>query len=134
MRAADSRRQLLPHPAAESSQRIMLVKGEPDKIAARSQGLPAIAVPGATSWRTEWASFFMQHEITIVRDCDQEGRAAAERISHDLGRPVNAAIVDLAPGRSDGYDLTDWLTDNTSAAQTSCRRHLTARGQNRGET
>jgi hypothetical protein len=47
MRAAvGSRRQLLPHPAAEPSQRIVLVEGEPDMIAARSRRLPAIALPG----------------------------------------------------------------------------------------
>jgi putative DNA primase/helicase len=52
--AAGSRRQLLPHPGSERSRRVLLVEGEPDMIAARSHGLPAIAVPGVASWRREW--------------------------------------------------------------------------------
>ena len=47
-------RQLLPHPAAETASRVLLVEGEPDMIAARSRGLPAIAVPGADAWRPQW--------------------------------------------------------------------------------
>ena len=49
--AAGSRRALLPHPAAEPSTQVLLVEGEPDMIAARSRGLPAIAVPGVDGWR-----------------------------------------------------------------------------------
>lgn len=53
MRAAPgSCRVLLPHPAAETSPRVLLVEGEPDMIAARSHSLPAIAVPGTDAWRT----------------------------------------------------------------------------------
>ena len=48
---AGSRRALLPHPAAEPSTHVLLVEGEPDMIAARSHGLPAIAVPGVDAWR-----------------------------------------------------------------------------------
>jgi hypothetical protein len=45
-------------------------------------------------------------------DADPAGRAAACRIHHDLRQVANAHLVDLAPDRDDGYDLTDWLADN----------------------
>jgi hypothetical protein len=37
---------LVPHPVAESSRWVVLVEGPPDMVSARSQGLPAVAVPG----------------------------------------------------------------------------------------
>jgi hypothetical protein len=115
MRAAvGSRRELLPHPAVEQSERIWLVEGEPDMIAARSRGLPAIAVPGSESWRSAWAPSLAGRDVTVVLDCDRQGRAAARRIAHDLRAFARTRILDLAPDRDDGFDLTNWLA--TTAA------------------
>ena len=44
-------------------------------------------------------------------DNDHAGREAAARIAGDLKAVgVRGSIIDLAPGRHDGYDLTDWLS------------------------
>lgn len=110
--AAGSRRQLLPHLTAEPSRRVLLVEGEPDMVAARSRGFPAIAVPGVEAWRSEWATAFAGRQTVIVMDCDPQGRASARRIAQDLNVKAHATIVDLAPDRDDGYDLTDWLATN----------------------
>jgi hypothetical protein len=109
--AYGSRRGLLPHPAAESSKSVLLVEGEPDMIAARSRGLPAIALPGVDAWRTEWAKLFADREVTIVMDCDERGRRAAERLAIDLRALAEVTVTDLEPRRDDGYDLTGWLQD-----------------------
>jgi hypothetical protein len=108
---AGSRRALLPHPAAESSARVLLVEGEPDMIAVRSCGLPAIAVPGVDGWRPAWARFLAGRQVTVVMDCDGRGRAAAARIRNDLSSVSDVCVLDIAPDRNDGYDLTDWLLD-----------------------
>jgi putative DNA primase/helicase len=110
--AAGSRRQLLPHPASERSRRVVLVEGEPDMIAARSHGLPAIALPGVASWRQEWRELLRGREVVVVMDADPAGRDAAQRIADDLRGHAAATIVDLAPDRTDGYDLTDWLREH----------------------
>ena len=107
--APGSQRQLLPHPAAESSPRIILVEGEPDMLAARSQELPAIAIPGVEGWRREWAGMFAGRQVAIVMDADHQGRTAARRIGDDLAPHAETTIVDLGPERDDGYDLTDWI-------------------------
>ncbi len=78
-------------------------------IAARSRGLPAIAVPGADSWRASWAQLLKGRDATIVMDCDPQGRTAATAIAADLQGIATARLLDLAPDRNDGYDLTDWL-------------------------
>jgi hypothetical protein len=88
-------------------------------IAARSRGLPAIALPGTDCWRSEWAPLFSGRHITIVMDADRQGRALAARIAGDLGDHAEAAVVELAPDREDGYDLTDWLQDNSSPGKIS---------------
>jgi hypothetical protein len=46
-------------------------------------------------------------------DCDRAGRDAGARIARDLkAAGVRGSIIDLAPDRDDGYDLTDWLHDH----------------------
>lgn len=106
---AGSRMGLIPHPAGQPSGRILLVEGVADLIAARSRGWPAIAVPGARAWKTEWAQLFGGCDVTIAMDCDPAGREAARRIARDLRGVCAFRIADLDPGRSDGFDLTDWL-------------------------
>ena len=105
-----SRLGLTPHPAVEVSERILLVEGPPDIIAARSRGLPAIAVPGDHAWQPKWARLLAGRHVAIIMDADVQGRAGAKRIANDLAD--HAQIVDLAPRRTDGYDLTNWLLDN----------------------
>ena len=107
--SAGSRRALLPHPAAEPSTHVLLVEGEPDMIGARSRGLPAIAVPGVDAWRRPWVQLLAGREVTVIMDCDERGRAAAASIESDLSSLGAVRVLDLAPDRNDGYDLTDWL-------------------------
>jgi hypothetical protein len=103
---------LLPHPAAEISERVLLVEGPPDMITARSHGLPAIAIPGDDAWRPEWAQLLAGRRVTMVMDADRPGRQLAERIAIDLHDLVDEFLaVDLAPDRDDGYDLTDCLVE-----------------------
>lgn len=108
-----TRRQLFPAPESIEDRDLVICEGEPDALAAHSAGIPAVAIPGVASWRPEWAGRFGQHTVTIVLDCDTQGRRCSARIALDLaGSGIDAVIVDLDPGRNDGYDLTDHLTGN----------------------
>ena len=99
---------LIPHPAAEPSRWVVLVEGPPDMISAHSRGLPAIALPGDDAWEPEWAQLLRGRHVSIVFDSTRPGRDAAARIAGDLeAAAVRGSIVDLAPNRHDGYDLTD---------------------------
>jgi hypothetical protein len=130
--AVGSRHGLIPHPAAERSSRVFLVEGPPDMIAARSRGLPAIAVPGDHAWRPVWARMLGGRHVTIVMDADKAGRAAAQRIAADLAEVADAQIVDVGPGREDGYDLTDWLFERSSLAVDLVSAELVALSTGRG--
>ena len=102
---------LIPHPVREPAPHIILVEGPADMIAARSSGLPAIAVSGTYAWRSEWAPAFAGRRVTVVMDCDRSGREAADRIASDLARFTDVTVLDLDGSRNDGYDLTDALLD-----------------------
>jgi DNA primase len=106
---------------------LVLVEGPPDMIAARSCGWPAIAVPGDHAWRQEWARLFRSRQVTVVMDCDAPGRAAAQRIATDLSDVCPVRVTDLAPGRHDGFDLTDWLRTRPPTRRTSCRPSSSSR-------
>jgi len=110
--APGTRLGLIPHPAREASDHIFLVEGPPDMVAARSYGLPAIAIPGTTAWQQSWAELLACRQVTIVMDCDAPGRRAAVEIATRLkAAAVNAEVVDLWPDRHDGYDLTDRILE-----------------------
>ena len=68
-----------------------------------------------------WASLMM--------DSDRTGREAATRIAGDL-RPagVHGSIIDLAPGRDDGHDLTEWLSERRDWLVDRIRAVLGRRG------
>jgi hypothetical protein len=124
MRAAPgSRRVLYPHPAAVTDRRLLLVEGEPDRIAAHSHHLPAIAIPGVDAWQADWANLLVGHEVVIVLDCDHPGRACAQIIAQQLHRTrIPVEVLDLDPSRQDGYDLTNWLLDHPTRSETLLRR------------
>jgi len=117
MRAAvGTRLGLTPHPSTETSNHIILVEGPPDMIAARSAGLPAIAIPGTNAWHPAWAELLASRRVTIVMDCDKPGRRAASEIAASLDRSAKAVeIVDLWPDHDDGYDLTDRILGRRQA-------------------
>jgi DNA primase len=100
---------LVPHPTLEKSAHVMLVEGPPDMVAARSRGLPAVAVPDDHAWRDDWAHILAGRQVTVVMDADAAGRKAAARIENALADISDVRVHDLAPSREDGYDLTDWL-------------------------
>ena len=128
-----SRLGLVPHPATEPSKRIVLVEGPPDMIAARSRDLAAIAVPGTHAWQPSWASLLAGRHVTIIMDADPQGRAAAERIAADLTTHADAHILDLAPLRDDGYDLTDWLVEHPEPANIDRLRSRAPVGRRSGQ-
>jgi Toprim-like len=123
--ARGTRLGLIPHPCTESSRWVVLVEAPPDMISARSRGLPAIAVPGDDAWEPAWARLFAGRQVSVALDCDGAGRHATARIAADpKAAGVRGSIVDLARGRTDGYDLTEWLAERENLGAQELRRAL----------
>lgn len=104
---AGSKRLLFPPPEMIAKRRpLFLVEGEPAAVSVWSLGFPAVAVPGAGSWRFEWRQRLLGRRLIVLPDCDTTGRDLADRICQALPK---ARIVDLEPSCEDGSDIGDWI-------------------------
>jgi hypothetical protein len=125
---AEGARDLFPAPETIDASTVWLVEGEPDAVACRSAGLPAVGVPGTATWKQGWPQRFAKFDtVYVCFDCDEPGRTAAEQRLSSLGALTRAVLVDLAPDRSDGYDVGDLLLDYraNAGAEMSARASTT---------
>ena len=77
------------------------------------------------AWEPTWARLFAGRQASVALDCDGAGRHAAARIAADLkAAGVRGSIVDLVRGRTDGYDLTEWLAERENLGAQELRRAL----------
>ncbi len=118
-------RDLFPAPETLDGDSVWIVEGEPDAVAGRSLGLPAVAVPGTGTRRPEWAERFAGRHVVVCLDCDRQGREAAQQIATDLlAHAAEVRILDLDPRRDDGYDLGDLALEAGPGGRRECRRML----------
>lgn len=104
-----SKRLLFPAPEVMSTRRpLFLVEGEPDAVSVRSCGHQAVAIAGTGSWRPEFAARLAGHDMVFLPDCDFQGRELASRVASSV---PSVRVVDLEPGRNDGYDIGDMVRD-----------------------
>lgn len=104
---------------------IIVCAGEFDRIMLVQNGLNAVTGTGAegTVPRLEDCEVLLTaSEIYIVYDCDKAGRVGARKLSRSLMKigAEKIKVIDLDPGRQDGYDASDFFSkDNKSAADFS---------------
>ena len=128
---AEGSRELFPAPETVDASTVWLVEGEPDAVACRSVGFPAVAVPGVAKWEDGWARRFGEFErVVICFDCDEQGRTAADQRMAEIGSVTRATTVDLDPGRDDGHDIGEVLLTLGEGAAA----HLTSLTAKRGGT
>jgi Protein of unknown function (DUF3987) len=110
---AGSARELWPGPESlDGKGRMWIVEGEPDAVSLTSIGCVATAVPGAASWRREWAARFADRDVIVCTDCDKPGRELAGSIADDLdGIARSLRVLDLERSRTDGYDVGDLVRE-----------------------
>ena len=93
--------QLLEHePAFRKYRCLAICEGESDALAMAAapggEGLDVIALPGASTWRPEWAVHTVGYEtVYVLGDGDGPGRKLNAAIRRDV---LNACIVNLADG------------------------------------
>jgi DNA primase len=114
MRALSGRdRGLFPSPERFPNRALWLVEGEPDGVTVVQLGLAGCGIPGANGWTTGFAERnrlrFAGRVVIVCFDCDEEGRNAVKKVLPDLTAVArDVRVVDLDPGRSDGFDLSDF--------------------------
>lgn len=90
------------------TRRVWITEGETDAITLIDRGFDdvakgslVVALPGASTWRGEWAPKFVGSEVRLVPDRDEAGAQAADKIAADLARfGVNVGIYDWSGGIS----------------------------------
>jgi putative DNA primase/helicase len=112
--ANGSSRELWPAPEDVAGDVLVVVEGEPDAVSATQLGYAAVALPGAGKWNDGWPARLAagRTAVALVTDADSVGRKRMKRAAEGITRAgVQVSIVDLAPERSDGYDLGDVLAE-----------------------
>lgn len=94
---------------AEKEGYILFCEGITDTITAVNLDLPAVGVPGATSFQNRWTKYFRNIPVVVtVFDCDEAGEKGLAKVVDALGNKCR--IVRLPnPDNVKGYDLSDYL-------------------------
>ena len=71
-------------PEIGEKQPVLVVEGESDCHAAWIAGFNAVGVPGATVWRSEWASHLNDLEVYVWEEPDQGGPELVKRVAADF--------------------------------------------------
>lgn len=108
-----SKRGLFPMPELIPRKRpVFIVEGEPAAVSVWSCGHYAVAVPGANAWKPQMANRLAGRRLIVLPDCDAPGRKLAGLI---VGSLPNVQVVDLEPGREDGWDIGDMVLEGGAA-------------------
>jgi DNA primase len=74
----------------KSHSRIAVTEGEIDAITATLAGVPAVAVPGASSWQDHFSLCLQGYdEVFVLSDGDQAGREFAKIVLQDVPAAVD---------------------------------------------
>ena len=98
---------------------VYIVEGEKDAETLKKlkQGFSCVVTPGgAQDWRKDYAHYFKGLNVIILRDNDEAGIKAAEKILTDI-RPYAFSVKIVNPSKKDHGDVTDYLTTEGGTAQ-----------------
>lgn len=88
-----------------TASKVCICEGEFDSLILRQMGYPAVAIPGVSSFKSEWKYLFAwTDELTVIMDGDEAGRSAAGKLASILGPVVNTMRVARLP---EGKDIND---------------------------
>jgi AAA domain-containing protein len=112
---AGTTRELWPDPRDVAGDVAVVVEGEPDAITAHALNLPAIGVPGAGKYNPEWPARIAagRRHVYLIADSDDVGRTRMRRLAERIATVADpfVYVIDFAPERDDGYDLSDVVAD-----------------------
>lgn len=118
--------------AAFDGRAVWHCEGEKDADALAALGYTATCNPmGASKGEdpgVRWPDEFVVHfagcyGVFLVMDCDEPGREFARAVAGKLHKAgVRCKVLDLAPRRSDGYDVSDFLLEHGDDAKPMLER------------
>jgi len=120
---------------------ILFVQGETDYARCAQEGIPAIGIPGANTWKPEWASYFETVEVLYAW---QEPGQGGERFVEAITRSFPEVRIVVAPpeardpcelGKIEGQNFVDRMKGLMGGAKTSTEleSHLEAEERKQDE-
>jgi hypothetical protein len=89
---------------------IVITEGETDCILLNQEGIPAVThTAGAATFRTNWASQFVDKNVWIAYDADDAGRKGARKVHDMLRAHARNVYIMQMPETTKGADVTDFL-------------------------
>jgi hypothetical protein len=82
----------------EAQKIIFLVEGESDAQTLWHYDIPALGIPGATTWKPEWREYVKGYKVYVWQEPDQAGEEFVSRIGNDIS---DIQIVSPPAGRKD---------------------------------
>ena len=117
---------------SENVTKVYLLEGEWDAIAfshllsnSREKDYCVVAVPGAASFKEEWATYFYNMEVVVLFDKDPAGVAGAKRLIKKLQDNVKTTSISwiVWPEEyKEGYDIRDYVSENLDKPNVSLRK------------
>jgi len=99
---------------------VLLVEGETDCWTAWMLGLPALGIPGKSTWRSEWAKYLAGIEVVCVWQ-EPSAEDLVDRIARDLPDvlviPAPASAKDISEAHVRGVDVVALLDDLKGVAR-----------------
>ena len=93
------------HVKTSRKPKVWICEGEFDAMILDQSGFPSVGVPGAVSFKDEWAYLFAYcDQVTVVFDADERGREGAQKLTRLLGPLVSRLRMVRLP---EGKDVTD---------------------------
>lgn len=91
---------------------LVITEGEIDCATFLELGIPAVAVPGATSWKREYNRIFRNRLVTVFCDGDEAGRKMGSTLTNEL---MGCRMIE-APDGEDANSCylkygADWLRE-----------------------
>jgi len=100
---------------------ILLVEGESDSHTAWLHDIPALGIPGANQWKSDWARYLEGLDVYVWHEPDQGGDTFIKSLQHDL--PTSKVIIpptgtkDLSEIHCSGRKVPDVLDELKKTAR-----------------
>lgn len=94
--------------------RVLLVESETDVAAARLMGVPCLGVPGASTWKSDWAQVLEGLDVYAWQEPDVAGEEFVANIGADID-PLR--VIDAPPGIKDLVELLNQCGSTEAAAE-----------------
>jgi hypothetical protein len=101
--------------AAGVTNHIFLVEGESDAQTLWMYDLPALGIPGATNWKSEWVEYLEKFTVYIWQEPDEGGQTFVNKITKDIpGAYIitpPADLKDISDCHQSGMDIPELMAD-----------------------